>query len=524
MPQPKGNDLAAEKLIRVYEAAHERLVAQYEAAVLDPRRARQTARLRELIKTNEVVVDGLVNASRDWIAATLPELHGAGATAAADIIGSAFQWTTPHYDAVEQIAQRTWVDIATRLRDVRSDTRKALQQQVGDATRSALLENKTATQAGRDLAKEAASQGLFSVEYSNGARHTIRDYADSVIRTTTAEAYNRGSVTQCRVDGIEYVEYLDGAGCGVGPGHNVGPEANGLIVPLDEVVYLSHPRCRRAISPAVDGPASKAAKDRMIGDARPPEPEKVPARPAREPRTPRQQRQAPTAGPTPWKDQTTPKGATDQLIARHGTDAIGPRSIGFSGMNGGVANDAAKALDDMLTRFPRSGESVRVVGSSSHVSGWLKGSEGRTAPRMRKGVMGDAQQARGWIRLSQSFKSREAISSTWERAVARGWFPQGTDGMGSVVRHEFGHHMDFLATKNGGEAYRRAISDVLADFTAEDGVTVRTLLSRYSAKNDKELMAEAVSEATSSPSPRPFARALFDVLLDYTERWKGTVT
>lgn len=267
-------------------------MAQLEDALAAGNRRIQVARLRALIRANEAVIDALLEASRTWLAATIPELHAAGASAAAELIGSGFAWTQPHLAAVEQLAARVWDDVAKNLLDVRADTRKALQDMVADATRASLLESKTATQAARTLAQHAAADGLWSVEYANGARHTIADYADSVIRTTTATAYNEGSVEQCRTDGIEFVEYVDGPGCRVGPGHDKGPLANGVIVALDDVVYLSHPRCRRAVLPVVDE-ATIPASLRTVGPARDPEvatiapaPKRV-ARSARSPRTPR---------------------------------------------------------------------------------------------------------------------------------------------------------------------------------------------------------------------------------------------
>ncbi len=291
MPQPAANDAAAQRLVALYDEAHARLLAEYADVVDDPSRTRQTARLRELIRTTEAVADGLVDASRTWITGTLPELHAAGAAAAAEIIGTSFAWTAPHVEAIEQFAARTWDDVAPRLQELRADTRAALRSQVRDATRSALLENRTAVQAGRELATEAARQGIGSVTYSNGARHTIADWADSTIRATTAEAYNQGTLTQCRTDGIEQVEYLDGDGCCVGPGHSVGPLANGMIVDLDDVVYLSHPRCRRALAPSVPAQLpSKASRD--IGPPRGTEAATIAPRPLRTARTGRAGRTA----------------------------------------------------------------------------------------------------------------------------------------------------------------------------------------------------------------------------------------
>lgn len=285
MPQPAVNDATAQRLIDVYQRANDRLLAAYEQAVMDPDRFRQARRMRELIDTHEAIIDGLTEATRAWWTGSVPELHAAGAAYAAQVTGGTFAWSQPHVAAVEDFATRTWTDIATRLREIDTETRTVLRAQVRDATRAALLENRTAVQAGRDLAREAARQGLWSVEYGNGARHTMRDYADSVIRTTTAESYNRGSVVQTVEEGFTHVEYFDGEGCGV-VSHNDPQQANGLIVPIGEVVYLAHPRCRRAVVPALPtGPLVTEAPD--IGAPRPVEALPIRRREPRTPRTPR---------------------------------------------------------------------------------------------------------------------------------------------------------------------------------------------------------------------------------------------
>lgn len=296
MPQPVANDVLADQLIDLYRAAHDDLVALLEDALAAGNRRTQVARLRALIRANEATIDGLLEASRSWLEATIPELHAAGAGAAAEIIGSQFAWTAPHLAAVEQLATRVWGDVAANLLDVRADTRRALRAMVEDATRASLLESKTATQAARTLAQHAAADGLWSVEYANGARHTIADYADSVIRTTTATAYNEGSVEQCRTDGIEYVEYVDGPECHVGPGHDNGPLANGVVVALEDVVMISHPRCRRAVLPSLQEGAIPASA-RTVGPARTPEVAAMPAAPRRVARSARNPRSTRTPRP-----------------------------------------------------------------------------------------------------------------------------------------------------------------------------------------------------------------------------------
>ena len=357
MPQPPSNDRIAQALIDLYTEAHGNLIDQLDQALAAGNRRTQVARLRELIRANETIVDSLLASTSDWLAASIPELHAAGAGAAAEVIGSSFAWAAPHVEAVNQLAGRVWDDVAANLLDVRADTRRALQDMVRDATRASLLESKTATQAARTLAQHAAADGLWSVEYANGARHTIADYADSVIRTTTAEAYNQGSIEQCRGDGIEQVEYVDGPGCHVGPGHDNGPLANGLVVALEDVVTISHPRCRRALLPVVDG-AVIPASARDPGPARAPEAEplEVPVlrrlprqrRDPRRPRTPRPMRPAAKVRTGPAPGTVSPR-STFQF-----PDEVTERSARYEsllndvGRVHGMADDGFPATDLLI--------------------------------------------------------------------------------------------------------------------------------------------------------------------------------
>lgn len=294
MPQPPANGEAAERLIRQYEQARDRLAERYAEVLSAPNRQVETARLRELIAVHDGTITELKTASRQWLAGELPGLHQAGAELSADLVGTSFRWTQEHRADVQQMAERSWDDVAARLREVDSTTRKVLRRELQDATRATLLESRTAVQAGRDLAKVAREAGLHTVTYSNGAKHSIADWADSAVRQVTAETYNRGSVEQCRTDGIEHVEYLDGPGCCVGPGHKNGPEANGLVVPLDEVVWTSHPRCTRSCAPAPEA-TPLPNLDRTPGPSMEPEPAPEPAAPARKARAAREPRTERTA-------------------------------------------------------------------------------------------------------------------------------------------------------------------------------------------------------------------------------------
>ncbi len=289
MPQPLENDALAETLIGVYAEAQERLEKALEAVLRDPSAFRARRRIRELLALHDAEMSRLTAATRSWWSETVPVLYAAGARdfvgvlTGAGVPSTGFSWSAPiHSAAVEQFATRTWSDVAARLQGIDAETRRTIRGLARSSTRSVLLESLTATDGGRQMAREAAKQGIWSVRYADGARHTMRDYADTVIRTTTATAYNEGAVAQARVEGIEHVQYADGAGCGV-TSHQDPVEANGMVVPLADVVPLSHPRCRRALLPAPFG-APIAGADLSVGPPRAPE---EPTVPRREPRSPR---------------------------------------------------------------------------------------------------------------------------------------------------------------------------------------------------------------------------------------------
>lgn len=286
MPQPAELDRMVAELVSEFRASQASLEAQLEALLATPSKAAQASRIRALIRSNDALVRGLEASTGDWLATTLPEVYGLGAASAAEMVGASFQWTQPHLDAVQQLASGALEEVAKNLRGLRADTRSALQGWARDATRSGLLEARTAVAAGRDLAQVAARAGIFEVEYANGARHAMANYAEMAIRTTTATAYNRGSVELCREEGIEYVQYADGPDCGV-ESHDDPEKADGLVVRLDDVVEISHPNCRRACLPAPDGaPIGGAATDPGPARAAEPPPQPPPSR-ARQARTSR---------------------------------------------------------------------------------------------------------------------------------------------------------------------------------------------------------------------------------------------
>lgn len=229
MPLPADQQAVADELIALWREGQDRIQQELARALTDPNRISQVARLRALATTAHQVRTQLETASRTWLSTRLPLVHAAGGASAATAVGSRFAWSMPHLEAIHALAQNTWTDVAANLRGLEASTVTAVRQLTRDAARETLIEGATAAQAGRDLEAWMGRRGIAAVTYANGSRHLAGDYADTLARTVTANAYNTGTFTQARVDGHDWVEVFDGPAC-VMPGQ--GFVAYGNLVGL----------------------------------------------------------------------------------------------------------------------------------------------------------------------------------------------------------------------------------------------------------------------------------------------------
>lgn len=122
--------------------------------------------------------------------------------------------------------------------------------------------------------KDFLKAGLNCVEYANGARHTLADYADMAIRTATKRAYLQGEGEKRREWGV-YTVIINkrGSGCPCslcvpfvgkvmiddvwsgGPKDGVSP-VTGIKYPLISAAIaagLYHPRCRDSHTTYIEG-------------------------------------------------------------------------------------------------------------------------------------------------------------------------------------------------------------------------------------------------------------------------------
>lgn len=251
MPQPPQVARAAAELHALWAEAQARLLAQLEAAVTEPRQVRRAARLRELVKMTSAMVGHLEDGTRLWVTSRVPPIYATGAAAAAEALGTSFQWTQPAIDAVHALAQRTWETIGPNLQGIRSDSLRAIRGLTRDSARQTLLEGSTARQSAMTFAERAAEQGIASVTYSNGSVFPISAYAETLSRTVSAQAYASGTITQSREFGTEYMLCLEADDdCGL-DGHDDDEKPNGKAYPIDtaEEFPVSHPNCSRSWSP-----------------------------------------------------------------------------------------------------------------------------------------------------------------------------------------------------------------------------------------------------------------------------------
>jgi hypothetical protein len=239
-----------EDLLELYRNAQANIDELISAASdLSARGQAYRSRLTGLSRAITEAMADLDAAARGWTARSLPEVYALGAETAASQVGERFSWTQIHREAVQQLATETFDDLLAATRFVRRDTKAFIRIAAREHSAAVLLEGKTATQAGRELARRLEQRGIAAVTYKNGARHSLRDYSDTVVRTRAALAQNGGSLNVGREYGIEWVQVSDGADCGWET-HGSSDKANGSVRTLEEAEAhpISHPRCARSFA------------------------------------------------------------------------------------------------------------------------------------------------------------------------------------------------------------------------------------------------------------------------------------
>lgn len=199
----------------------------------------------------------------------------------------------------------------------------------------------------------------------------------------------------------------------------------------------------------------------------------------------------------------------------------GKVTIHTKGMSDDMANQMARALDDLVRRYPDVARGISHVGDAVSVTKAVNAEGVRRVKPMSKRDVAEARKVgeTSILRFDVKKLSDADMLAARERD---GYLARGSiDG---VVRHEFGHiwHQERFTVKEGPlkgfttpEA-EEVIARTVAEFTEPGISNVGDVLSRYGATNEKEMLAEAFSDVSvarsSGDSAHPFAKTLIERL------------
>lgn len=532
MPQPAQVGRLSAELRSAYQAAQAEIQAELEAISALPeteqaRKGRRVARLRELEASVSERMDILDEFSRVWLSENVPIIYRAGAEEAAGILGEPFRWTQGDLAAISELAGTTWDDLLAASANMRDSTKRLIRQLARERALVGRVAGETATQSARRLRNLLQRRGVWAAIYRDGSRHGIGDYADMLLRTVTARAANAGALNMAARMGVQYMEVFDGFDCGW-LRHEDPDKANGTIRSVQDCAQatISHPRCQRSVSPRPDITTPEQARSALPSTTEEQRADQAAAERARRGRGEAPRKPGPS-GPR-FPGGLNQKDAEAWMLKRWGVDADGKkRAIFLEGLGDKAANSVASTMDDLLRRFPETAKTIRVFGASPKVTKAVQQSTRYRLPKM-SAAYADAARAVGAIRINAAKAKRfDETTAMLRRDVETGFHPPGTDTLEAVVRHEFGHHVKYVAeAKTSRAEVSAAILDETEKVTglkatdpgfAKARWEAHRSVSRYAARNEDELFGEAFAEYLSSPAPRPFSKAIVERVVAMAE-------
>lgn len=243
---------ASADLRDAYRAVWRLILAEQQRILSDPRRQARRDRLTLFRRIVEAELRDLDDLTARWVKEVMPGIYELGAGAAALDVGVDFGWTTYHREAFAKHAGDVYDDLLRATRYVRRDVKAFIRKAARLRALRATLDDTAARQAAA-LAKDLERNGIAAITYRNGARHGLEEYAEAVLRTKTAVAYNDGTLNFAGEFGVKYFEVFDGPDCGW-RFHYDGETALGKIVTIDDARGnpIAHPNCRRAFGARPD--------------------------------------------------------------------------------------------------------------------------------------------------------------------------------------------------------------------------------------------------------------------------------
>lgn len=258
MPQPAYLDELMEPLLEAYRSSWLKVLAEQRNLELDPLKYRRRARLAEMRRSIESEMRLLDEQADDWIRNQLPKAFLSGAVGR--LVDDDGSFNQINRAALQKLTTELYDELLAATSHV-NDTTKRLVRKVGrDAALQKAIQGKTASQAAKEMQRILEDSGIHAVKYANGAKHGLAEYSQMAIRTTTAKAYNGG--TLAGHDDVKFFEIFDGPNCGLSA-HDDPRMALGMIVDRStaESYLISHPNCRRSFGPRPDIETAKQAEE-----------------------------------------------------------------------------------------------------------------------------------------------------------------------------------------------------------------------------------------------------------------------
>jgi hypothetical protein len=246
--QPPSVSASADAIIDLYRQAEQRLLARLRQIVGDRARQVEAGRVAAMIRATVAEIDQLDHRVAVELDRQLRGVYEQGGRQMAASIGG--QWVQVSSGAVEQLAATAVTNVAGTLRDVEAATKQALRRLTRLKAGDVIVGGQPLQRASELFSREATQQlGILTVRYSNGAVHSLADWADTAVRTETATAFNRGAFGQARQHRVRFMECVDSPLCGL-DGHDDPYKPYGDVLPIEQAERypISHPRCVRSWS------------------------------------------------------------------------------------------------------------------------------------------------------------------------------------------------------------------------------------------------------------------------------------
>lgn len=243
MPIPTDLARTIEAFGDVYRSVEADVHAELQAILGDPNQGARVRRLRALASEIDRRSRNLEGEARAFLNSSLPSAWSAGAANAA--VGE-FTWTQAHRQGLGLLAQDTFAQVLGPTRNMSRDVKQLIRGTGRDVAQRSVATGTPAKAAGRELEGRLQRMGVSSITYADGRNIRASTYAEMLMRTKTAAAYNLGGLNQLKGAGVTHVEVLDSADCGLVT-HQDGFKPTGKVMPIEVMAAypISHPNCVR---------------------------------------------------------------------------------------------------------------------------------------------------------------------------------------------------------------------------------------------------------------------------------------